>query len=57
LDIKNKVYESRIESLRSEKNMATLNPMLKPVTLQYVQSQLLSTDEKRGFTSPNNSIK
>jgi hypothetical protein len=46
LDSTSKVYEGRIESIRTAKNMALLNPMLQPVTLPYVQSQLLSIDEK-----------
>jgi hypothetical protein len=38
-------------------NMSKLNPTLAPVTLQYIQSQLLSIDEKCGYTTPNNSVK
>jgi hypothetical protein len=57
LNYKSKVYEGQIESIHSEINMAKLNPTLIPITLQYVQSQLLSINEKRGFTSSNSSIK
>jgi Retrotransposon gag protein len=47
LDTESKVYESRIEAIRSEKNMAKKNPTLEQVTLQSVQSQLLSLDEEK----------
>jgi hypothetical protein len=57
LDTESKIYESRIEAIRSEKNMAEKNPTLEPVTLQSVQSQLLSLDEEKGLTSPNSNTK
>lgn len=48
---KSKVYEARIESLLAHKNMSQQNTSIKPVTLAYVQSQLLSIDEKQGLTT------
>jgi hypothetical protein len=57
LDTESKVYESRIEAMRSEKNIAKKNPTLEPVTLQSVQSQLLSLDEEKELTSPSSNTK
>lgn len=56
LDNKSKIYEARIEALCRSTHMAKLNPMLQPVTLQHIQSQLLAIDERHGLTS-NNTIR
>jgi hypothetical protein len=50
------VYQARIESLLAHKNMSAQNTSIQPITLSYVQSQLLSIDEKRGLTTPTNAI-
>jgi hypothetical protein len=52
LNTNSDVYKARIESLIAQKNMSQLNSSLNPITLPYVQSQLLSIDEKRGLTTP-----
>jgi hypothetical protein len=50
------VYQARIESLLAHKNMSAQNTSIQPITLSYVQSQLLSIDEKHGLTTPSNAI-
>jgi hypothetical protein len=57
LDSKSKIYEARIEVLCSAKNMAELNPSFTPITLDYVQSQLLAIDEARGLTNQNTGVR
>jgi hypothetical protein len=57
LDAKSNHYEARIESLLAQKNMSQLNASLATITLPYVQSQLLSIDEKRGLTSPSSGFR
>jgi hypothetical protein len=51
------IYQACIESLLAHKNMSQQNSSIQPITLAYVQSQLLSIDEKRGgLTTPSNNI-
>ena len=47
LNCNSKVYESRIEAIHSEINMAKLNPMF--ITLKHVQSQLRSIDKREAL--------
>ena len=57
LDMSSDTYKARIEALLAQKNMSQLNASLNPITLPYVQSQLLSIDEKRGLTTMTNGFK
>lgn len=57
LNTNSDVYKACIESLIAQKNMSQLNSSLNLITLPYVQSQLLSIDEKRELTMPQNNMK
>jgi hypothetical protein len=57
LNTSSDTYKARIEALLAQKNMSQLNPSLNPITLPYVQSQLLSVDEKRGLTALTSGFK
>jgi Retrotransposon gag protein len=57
LDTSSDTYKARIEALLAQKNMSQLNASLNPITLPYVQSQLLSIDEKRGLTALTSGFK